>query len=135
MKTDKSKIKLIFVIFGDLLNPQDFTHLIDIKPTAFWKIGDKIQSRNDLFRKESAWQYEIGFTESLFFQDISTLFISIFENKIKLIEKYIKLNSLEVKFYIVCEMGNYETPALFFDRLFLNIVNILNAEIDIDLYK
>jgi hypothetical protein len=130
-----TKIKIIFSIFGDIFNPISFTKYIGIEPAEFWYKGDEIPARNNLFRKESSWHYTIGFVETLFFDEVSKIFLEIFEPKIEKIKEYTEVNKLDVKIFVVIEMGKQETPALFFDKQFLNAVNKLNAEIDIDLYK
>jgi Domain of unknown function (DUF4279) len=135
MDNNKTQIKMIFSIFEDNFNPIDFTKYIGINPTKFYLKGDKISSRNALLRKESAWDYAIGPVETLFVEDIIKQYLTIFENKIDKIVEYIIKNKLDVKIFIIVEMGEDETPALYFDRIFLGIIHKLNAEIDIDMYR
>ena len=132
---NKTQIKLIFSIFGKEFNPIDFTKYIGIEPSEFWFFGDSILNRTELFRKESSWNYSIGFVETLFFEELSKSYLNIFQNKMEDIKKFMDLNKLNAKIYIIIEMAEEETPAIYFDRFFLNTLDRLDAEIDMDFYK
>ena len=132
---NKAQIKIIFSIFEDTFNPIDFTEYIRIQPSNYHIKGDEIPNRNGLLRKESAWNYTTGFIQTLFFEDVAKIYLEIFENKINDIKDYVDRHELEVKIYVVVEIGDEETPALYFDKPFLKTVHRLNAVIDIDMYK
>lgn len=130
-----TKIKLIFAIFGDLLNPKLFTEITKLSPTSIGFKGDPIPNRKlGLTRKETHWEYSFGYIETLFFDDIANLFVERFSPHIEDIAKYINENSLETKVYIVAEIVNDEKPAIYFDKKFMGLVVKMNGEIDIDLY-
>jgi hypothetical protein len=131
----KAQMKIVFSIFEDIFNPIDFTEYIGIQPSSFYFKGDKIPNRNGLLRQESSWDYSIGFIQTLLFEDVAQIYLETFENKIDDIREYIKRYKLEAKIYIVVEIGDEETPALYFDKPFLETVHRLNAVIDIDMYK
>ena len=133
MENKKTQIKIIFSVFGDMFNPSDFTKNIGINPHEVGIKGEEI--KKGLLRKESSWEYTIGFIETVFLDDVSSIYLEKFENKAHDIRKYIDHNNLEAKIFVVAEMDDQETPALFFDRKFLNVIHQLNAVIDVDLYK
>ena len=135
MNNSKAYIKMIFSIFGDTFNPIDFTKFIGIDPTVFWLKESEISERKGLLRKESSWNYTIESIDTLFFEDVAKLYLEKFESKFEDIVKYVDENKLEVKIYIIVEMGEDETPALYFNKFFLGVINRLNAEIDIDIYR
>ncbi len=130
-----TKIKLIFAIFGDLLNPKLFTEIAKLSPTSFWFKGDTIPNRKlGLTRKETCWEYSFDFVHTLYFDDVANLFIQHFSPYLEDITKYIDENSLETKLYLVVEIVNDEKPGIYFDKKFLDLVVKMNGEIDIDLY-
>ncbi|MGE0931757.1 DUF4279 domain-containing protein [Peijinzhouia sedimentorum] len=130
-----TKIKLIFEIFGDLLNPNSFTEITKLSPTSFWFKGDAIPNRKlGLTRKETCWEYSFDFIHTLYFDDVANLFIQHFSPYLEDIVKYIEENNLETKVDVVVEIINDEKPTLSFDKKFMNLIVKMNGEIDIDLY-
>lgn len=130
-----TKIKLTFAIFGDLLNPRLFTELTKLSPNDFWFKGETVSNRKlGLTRKETSWEYSIGFVETLYFEELANLFIQDFSLKLNDIIKYIENNRLETKINIVVEIVNNRNPAISFDKKFIELVLKMNGEIDIDLY-
>ncbi len=131
-----TQIKLIFVAFGDLLNPNIFTKIARLSPTSIGYKADPIPDRKlGLVRKETRWEYSFDFIETLLFDDIANLFIEHFSPNINEISKYINENNLETKLYLIVEIVDEETPALYFDRNFMHLITKMNGEIDIDLYN
>jgi len=130
-----TKIKLIFTIFGDLLNPKLFTEITKLSPTAFWFKGDDIANRKlGLTRQENCWEYSFDFVQTLDSDDIVSLFIKNFSLYSEDIIRYIVENDLETKLYLIVEVANKENPSLYFDKKFMDLVVKMNGEIDIDLY-
>lgn len=130
-----TKIKLTFAIFGDLLNPKLFTEIVKLSPTSFWFKGDAIPNRKPgLTRKETCWEYSFGFIHTLFFDDVTNLFVQHFNQHLEDIIKYINKNNLETKIDVIVEIINDEKPALSLDKDFISLVVKMNGEIDIDLY-
>ena len=99
-----TKIKLIFAIFGDLLNPKLFTEIAKLSPTSTWFKGD------------------------------ANLFVHNFTPHLEKVVRYIEENKLKTKKDIVVEIVNDEKPAMSFDKNFMGLVVKMNGEIDIDLY-
>lgn len=130
-----TNIKIIFSIFGNTFDPNDFTKSIDILPTNYWLEGDIIpNNKKNKKREESAWEYSINF-DTVFFVEVSDKFIVTFKEKVDYIISYInEVKNLTIKFFVVLEIVEEQNIVLYFNKSFLNMVNQLNAEIDIDTY-
>ena len=135
MTEHNTKIKLEFTVFGDLLDPLNFSKKIKLNPSNYWYKEDLIKKNNpNLRRKETAWEYVIDWIETLDIEDCTNAFIKTFSAKVILIQEYIRAHHLEAKIDFVIKVYNDNSPAIYFNRPFLNLINILEAEIDIDLY-
>jgi hypothetical protein len=130
----KTQIKLIFSIFGDYFDSQEFGKLVNLIPSNTWIKGDSLTNRKGLIRKETAWEYSIGFYQTLFLEEILDVFIQKFSPHSEVIVNYIKQYNLETKIDIIVEIVNDEKPSLFFEKAFLNLLSKMKGEIDIDLY-
>ncbi len=130
-------------IFGDNINLDIITKKLDINPTRSWCKGDK----NDFFPKEV---HELGYEYALYkfglwsvytdyeeTRDINTVIqkiYSLFENKInELIEIQHEYNA-ECTILIVIKVRNELTPAMHFEKWFIDFLHDIHAEVDIDLY-
>lgn len=137
-----TQIKLILVIFGDFLTPDEITNLTKINPTNSWVKGDLIPHHKGLIRKdnkiltrkESAWEYSTGFVQTLDFENVSNQFETMFRDKNLLLKKYINENGLDVTLNIVVEIADEEKPSIHFNKKIIELCNDINAEIDIDMY-
>jgi Domain of unknown function (DUF4279) len=131
---NKTQINVELSIFGDNFITDSLSDSLLIKPTATWIKGYEIKGRKNVFRKETSWRFETGFIETLFLDGVLKNLIDIFENKVEIIKNFIKNNDLRVKVFIVIEIYDEEKPAIYFDSNFLNFINGLGAEIDVDMY-
>lgn len=131
---DGTQIKLVLSVFGEDFNPGNFTNYIGLHPSDSWMKGDKISGRDDIFKKESSWEFCVGFIKTVFFEDVATIFLDKFEGKTNQIRDYVDASKLEVKIFIVIEIVDEEKPALFLTKKFIQISNDLNADIDFDIY-
>jgi hypothetical protein len=130
-----TKIKMTFMIFGDLLNPKQFTELTKLSPTSFWSKGDSIPNRKlALTRKETCWEYSFNPIQTLYFDDVGDLFVKYFRSNLEYIVKYIDENKLETKLDVVVQIVNDEKPSIYFNKELLDMVVRMKGEIDIDLY-
>jgi hypothetical protein len=130
-----TRIKLIFAIFGDLINLEELSDMMKLSPTSCWQKGDLIPNRkNGLVRKDTCWEYSIGFIETQNFEDVSEQFIKLLKPSIHLIENYVKENNLQTKIDLVVEIVNEEKPSLVIGKNLMELVIRINGEIDIDLY-
>jgi hypothetical protein len=130
-----TRVKIIFTIFGDALNPEIIGSALKLTPSAFWFKGDLVPNRkNGLVRKETCWEYSIGFIETLFLEDVSNELISVLSPNLDFLIKYINDNNLETKVDIVVEIVNAEIPCLFIDKNLMGTILKINGEIDVDIY-
>lgn len=130
-----TQIKLIFAIFGDLLNIETLNNTIKIAPSEFWNKGDLIPNRKiEMFRNETCWNYSIGFIPTLSFEEISINFMDIIRPELDLLSKYICENNLESRLDIVIEIVNEEKPSLSINKNLMDMMLKLNGEIELDLY-
>ncbi len=125
------KIKIIFSIFGDLFDTNKFSKLIKILPTEVHIRGKIGKYRNRY--KETSWDYEIS-TNKYELDYLSNNFLKLFKKKQYQILKFKKENKLTIKIFILFYIEDEIVPSLFFNNDFLNFVNFLNAEIDMDGY-
>lgn len=126
-----TNIKIIFSIFGGSFDPNDFSKSIKITPTNSWLERESIpNNKMNKKREESVWEYSIH-SNTMYFEEVSNEFVAIFEDKIENIHKF---NNLTLKFDIILEIVEEQGVVLYFNKKFLNIVNRLNAEIDVDTY-
>lgn len=129
-----TQIKLIFSVFGDLLDHRSFSKLSGIEPTAFWDKGDVVPNRKKILRQETCWEYSTGYIGTLDVQILCVNFFQKFKPNAEEIISYIGQNDLETKFDIVVEIKNNQIPSLSFNVEFLELVAKLNGSLDIDLY-
>lgn len=142
MNSYKTQIRIDLTVFGDNFQIEKFSKKFEIQPTNFWNKGDDIPIEKGLGRqegfsskrKDSAWIYSTGFIKTFEFEDVSNLFVKNFKEKTFLIKNYIDNEGLELKVDIIIEVVDNNTPSLFFNKNFLNVVNELNVEIDTDIY-
>lgn len=129
----KTKIRIDFSVFGESFNPNELTRLVDIIPTSTGLKGQLIPNRN-ITCKECAWDYSTGPRETLQFDDLSTQVVTLFKNKISIINDFVAQHNLSIKIFVVIEIQQKQPPSLYLDKEFLMFVNNINAEIDMDLY-
>ncbi len=130
-----TKLKIIVAIFGEKFDISDISTITKLVPTSFWEKGDEILGRKkSLVRQETCWELDYGFVDNLFLDEVSEKVVNDFSNSLDALRNYISEKGLESKIYIVSEIINNETPALYFSKSFLNMISNLNGEIDVDLY-
>lgn len=138
----ETQIKIDLTVYGSNFQIEKFSKKIEIQPTNFWSKGDDIPIEKGLDRqegfyskrKDSAWIYSTDFIKTFEFEDVSDLFVKKFKEKTFLIKNHIDSEGLELKVDIIIEVVDNNTPSLFFNKNFLNVVNELNVEIDTDIY-
>jgi hypothetical protein len=128
-------MKVILSIFGDVFRLEDINNIVKMSPTSFWQKGDIVPHMNKtLARLETCWEYSIE-SETLFFEEISDILIEKFSRSLKDLAFYVEQNNLAVKVDIVVKIENGQLPSVFLNRRFLELINKLGAEIDLDLYN
>lgn len=130
-----TRIKITISIYGDLLDPEVVSKVTELNPSSFGYKGDAIPNRKEgVVRRETFWEYSSGFIESLFLDDIASLFVERFSPNEKSLMEYIEDKKLKSKIYFIIEVVNENKPSIYLDRTFIDLVVKLNGEVDIDLY-
>lgn len=140
MKEFTPEIRLIFSVFGDELDPQEFSKFSELTPTATWSKGDpltkwpNIEGEGKLTKKETCWELTLGPVHAWSVEDQIADFIKNFSPRSDVIAQYIQEKNLESTVNLVVSMEQNKTPAIYFDTKFLDLVNKLRSEIGFDLY-
>lgn len=129
-----TRMKLIFAVYGDSLNHQILTDVSGVSPTNTWYKGDLVNGKSTVTHKETRWEYSIGFVETLFLDEITTMFLRQFSASHDAIAQCIVSLKLESKVEIIVEVVGDTMPALSFDRELLEFIVKMNGEVDVDLY-
>jgi hypothetical protein len=130
-----SSIKLTFSVYGENFSPTEFSNVIGRPSTKQWSKNDPIPDRNNMFRKETAW--DIVFQSNDLNEDIEHLCNRLKKdlnqnfNKVK---EYIERHKLCTKVFIYVLFGFESAPAVFFDAELIRLLAMLNGEIDVDIY-
>ena len=136
-----TQIQLNFVVFGDVFNPKDFTEHIGISPSNTWVKGDEITTyakfrKGNEFprRKESAWEFTVGFIETLDLDDLTLQFEKTFGNKKSVIRNFIQKNDLDSTVGIVVEIAEGNVPSLNVSKNIISVLGEIGSELDFDIY-
>jgi len=130
-----TQIKLELVFFGDLLDPIEFSNLIDISATTSWHKGDVIPHNNKVCRQETTWEYSTGFIQTYYLEEVTNKLLDKFESYVDIISEYVKTKKIGTKIYVVTEsIVEHEKPALYIDKRIINFMSKIGGEIDFDLY-
>jgi hypothetical protein len=131
---ENTKIKLSFSVFGDSFDPELLDEIVGIENTSYHRKGEIIPNRPNLCRKETHWEFSTGFVQSLHFDEVSEELVDVLEKKAELILNYVNHYRLEVKLFVVIKIVGDNKPSVYMDKRFLHLMNLFNAEIDMDLY-
>ncbi|MCG3420938.1 DUF4279 domain-containing protein [Oceanobacillus jordanicus] len=132
---ERTKVRVYFSLFGDTFPLDYVTVKLDITPSTTYTKGDTITHLPTvLVRQETCWELDTGYQESLDVNDQLQKILAQLQNKVFLINE-IKMNySVECKIFIVAEIEDGDTPAIYLDRDIIRFASIIEAEFDIDLY-
>ena len=125
------KIKIIFSIFGDDFDTNQFTKVVEVLPTNIHIKGNI--GKYKVSYKETSWDYEMV-TNQYELDNLSDDLVSLFKQKKYKILNFKKENKLTIKFFLIFHVKNSIIPSLFLNRNFLDFLDFFNAEIDIDGY-
>lgn len=130
-----TRIKIVLMVFGDNLDPNEFSKLCKQLPSSFGFKGEQIKDRKiNLLRKETFWEYTLGYYNTFILENITKKFEKKFSHVIEEISMYMNKNNIESKVYVVVEFSKEEMPSLFLSQNFLNLITKIKAEIEFDLY-
>ena len=136
-----SRIKMIFSVFGPLLNLEEFGKFMELEPTQSWLEGDIIPSQGNLRReavwrrKETAWELSTDYIETYDDGDVIKALLSKFKVPFSDIGNYIRKYKLDMKIDIAVKIENNIAPGFYFDNDFLRKVVEMNGVIEINIYK
>ncbi len=125
-------IKGELIIFSDsFINFDEIQHIVKVSPTETMQKGDKI--RENLFAKNSSWEYSTNTIETFDIGDVSIELMNILKDKYDDLSCYLKEKSLSIKFgFVISYCAGNSFPAIYFEHDFIEMCNLLKAEIDID---
>lgn len=132
-KMEKTNIEVEFRIIGENFDIAEVTRNLNILPTEFWKIGDKIRNTKKV-RTYTSWNYSTEKKETLFLEEqldaIGKIFIPRLETLCNLKEKY----NLDFSLDVIVIIENSEVPSITFDDNLISFLSKLKARIDVDTY-
>ncbi|HBU84372.1 MAG TPA: DUF4279 domain-containing protein [Paenibacillus sp.] len=129
---DKTEVMAYFSLLGDEFDPNYVTSILKIEPTNTAYKGDIINKKHRI--KETSWTLGTDYEESLDINHQLTKVVDLLRNKVKEINSIRNENRLSTKFFIVIRIEEGKTPALYLNSDFIEFVNMIHAEIDVDLY-
>ncbi len=110
-----AKVKVVFFLSSDNLDPGIITDLTKIEPTSWWRKGDPVATRTGLIRKEGRWEISTGFQESLDVGVQLNLIYEMIADRKQHLSVLIETHKLYVKFDIVIKVTT-DTPSFFLGR-------------------
>lgn len=122
------------LIFDNDYNVYGISELLGIEPTDAKR---KSETRINPLSKDHNPGYWTLQSDTFFDYDIKKTIdnlINKFKDKKQMIYEICNNNQGKVKFDVVVWFYPNETPAIYFEKDFLDLVHYFNAEIDLDLY-
>ena len=126
-----TRIKLTFIIYGDMFNIDEFSEIINISPTDFAYKGNKLKFR---VSTDTFWKYSFKDITSLYIGDSLKPLEKIVSPRIEEISSFIHKNNLKSIMRFKVETNKEPSPAIVFDNNIVKLLYKLNASIDLDLY-
>ncbi|WP_028595290.1 DUF4279 domain-containing protein [Paenibacillus assamensis] len=137
---EKTNVRACFSLYGDEFPLEYVTEKIGLKPSMGYRKGDLISAKQSdklgitIQRKETAWQLETNYEESLDVDNQLSKIIDILHGKREVINEIRKDFELECRLDIVIIMEKGYTPAFSLNRKVIDFIHFIQAEIEIDLY-
>ena len=122
------------LLFDNDTDMDIITKEIGLNPTS---CKNKKEQRKSPFKEgnlEGFWSIETEKVETFLLEDVTKIMVKKIKPYLTQIKQVIKKYQGEVDFLIVPDFVCLDTPALCFDREFLDVVEFLNATIQIDMY-
>lgn len=135
MKRNIPKIYMEFsLIFDNDTSMELITKEIGLNPTSF---KDKKEQRKSPFKDdnlEGFWSIQTEEIDTFYFEEVSKIMVDLIKPYVSKIKRLMTKFNGSADFCIVPHFYPLDTPAICFNREFLDIVNDLNATIQIDMY-
>ena len=123
------------IVFENDLDVSVISKLLNISPHEFQSQSNDTKVSPITNKKlEGFWTIRSDIFHEFDLKVATDNLIQKIDCKIQLIQQICKDNDGCVIFYIVAQFDKYNTPAIYFEKDFLDIVHELNATIQTDLY-
>lgn len=131
-----AKLKLIFSVFGEWFIPDNLTKTLNIQPSSAWLKWEEIKGYNKkVYRKETAWEYVIGYVEKPDLNYLTQKFLKKFKNKVHLLHDFTKsIKLVESQFDIIIVISKQDSPGVNLEKDFLRFASQIWANIQFDIY-
>jgi hypothetical protein len=135
--TDKKKCTIyaeMHLVFDNDFDVNEISKILGIEPTECkcrWETRKSPLTNKQI---EGFWTIKSKEMDEWDIKVILNDLLSLFSHKITEIKEICEKNDGTVLFDIVPSFSHDLTPALYFDREFLDIVHFLNATVQIDMY-
>jgi hypothetical protein len=129
---NKTNIMVEFSMIGEQFDSKVITQELLVEPTGYYSKGDK--SKRNIERKETCWYLSTGYVETLFVSDVLKRIIEKLKDKIEKLNELKRKFDLIYKFFIVVNIEDKHTPAIYLDSEVIEFTNYIKAEFDFDIY-
>lgn len=130
---DKTNVMVEFIMSGDKLDSNGVTEKLKIKPSKSWKKGEDIEGRK-IKRIDSCWIINTNYEETYDINEQLFKIVRLLEDKKNILKELKNVYELEYFFEIVINVENNETPAIYFNKEFIEFANDIKSEFEIDMY-
>ena len=130
---NQTSIRVCLSIFGELFDPNALTNLVGLTPTKTGIKGQPIEGKAMTY-KDTFWDFSTDAVDSLFLEEAASPLVNKLKGLESTIVQFMTAHALLAKIYIVVEIVDEQTPALYLNRAFLSCIESLRAEVDIDSY-
>lgn len=132
----KTKLRIIFTVFGEEFDPAVITEITQIQPSKTHFKGDSIPGRKaGLIYQETAWEFDSADQPCLLLEEILEPFWVKIRPKIPALAAFIQEYGLQSKLFVVSTVYGDDFPGIFFGKSFLADLVRVKGELDIDLYR
>ena len=122
------------LIFDNDISMNEITKEVGFVPTSF---KDKKDQRKSPFKDdklEAFWSIATNKIETFYLEEVTKEMTKIIKPYLERIKATVMKYNGVVDFLVVPDFHSTEAPALNFNREFLEIINYLNATVQIDMY-
>jgi len=128
-----TKVKIVFSLLGDTLEPKIVSNTLHLNPTNSWKKGDHVPGSDNLFRQEGCWQFSTDDMDSFDIGNQFQIIQQVINPRKDKLKSLIKLSGLVVQFDIVVKVMDKAIPSMTLRRDVLKLADELGAIIDFDI--
>lgn len=122
------------LLFDNNTNMIDVTKEIGLDPISFKNKSEQMKSPFKDDNIEGYWSIKTEKFDTYYLEEVSKSIVEIVKPFLERIKTTLQKHNGTADFLIVTEFYPLDTPALNFNREFLNVVSFLSATIQIDMY-